>query len=71
MLDAGPALYLAALASVLTSLPWLRKYWANRSHPKLPPGPPTLPLVGSIFSFDDPIRPWLGFSDWKSIYGEH
>jgi hypothetical protein len=69
MLDAGPAFYFATLAFVLVGLSWLRKYRANHSHLPLPPGPPSLPIVGSILSFDDPTRPWQSFNAWKSTYG--
>jgi hypothetical protein len=69
--DAGPAFYFATLAFALVGLLWLRKYRANRSHLPLPPGPPSLPIVGSIFSFDDPTRPWQNFDAWKSTYGGH
>ncbi|KAJ8593655.1 cytochrome P450 [Rhizopogon salebrosus TDB-379] len=70
MLDAGPAFYFATLAFVLVGLSWLRKYRANHSHLPLPPGPPSLPIVGSILSFDDPTRPWQSFNAWKSTYGD-
>ena len=72
MLDTGPALYLAISAFVLTALlSWCQKYWDNRSHPQLPPGPPSLPILGSVLSLDDPFRPWLTFNAWKSTYGAH
>ncbi|OJA14108.1 hypothetical protein AZE42_09825 [Rhizopogon vesiculosus] len=71
MLDTGAGFYLATSAFVLVALSWCQKYWDNRSHPPLPPGPPSLPIVGSIFSLDDPSRPWLSFNAWKSTYGGH
>ncbi|KAJ8583396.1 cytochrome P450 [Rhizopogon salebrosus TDB-379] len=72
MLDAGWTFDSAVLLSafVVAGLTWRRKYRADHSHPPLPPGPPSLPLVGSLFSLDDPARPWLGFSDLKSTYGD-
>ena len=69
MFDAGPGIYLATSAVVLAGLSWCRTYCNNHSHPPLPPGPLSLPIVGSIFSLGDPVRPWLGFNAWKHIYG--
>jgi len=69
MFDAGPGLCLATSALMLIGFSWCQKYWVNRTHPPLPPGPPTLPILGSILSLDDPIRPWLGFNALKSTYG--
>ena len=69
MLNVGLWLYLATPAFVLVCLRWCRKYWDNRSHPPLPPGPPTLPVIGSILSLHNPARPWLDFTAWKSTYG--
>ena len=72
MLDTGLAFYLATSAFVLTGvLSWRWKYWDNRSHPPLPPGPPSLPILGSVLSLHDPFRPWLTFTAWKSTYGAH
>jgi len=71
MFDAGLWYYLATLACTLTGLSWCRKYWNNRSHFPLPPGPPSLPILGSILSFGDPTRPWLTFNSWRSTYGGH
>jgi hypothetical protein len=74
MLDAGPGVIvrLTTLASfVLAGLSWCRKYWNSRSHLPFPPGPPSLPVVGSIFSLGDPLRPWLDFNTWRSTYGWH
>ncbi|OAX30897.1 cytochrome P450 [Rhizopogon vinicolor AM-OR11-026] len=71
MLGAGPVFYLTTLTCVLIGLSWCRKYWDNRSHPPLPPGPPSLPIVGSIFSLHNPTQPWLGFNAWKSTYGRY
>jgi hypothetical protein len=72
MLDTGPAFYLATSAFVLTGLlTWCRKYFDNRLHPPLPPGPPSLPILGSVLSLDDPFRPWLTFTAWKSTYGAY
>jgi hypothetical protein len=68
---AGPEFYLTASAFMLSGLIWCRKRWDNRSRTPLPPGPPSLPLVGSILSLDDPLRPWLSFSAWRSTYGWH
>ncbi|OAX33819.1 cytochrome P450 [Rhizopogon vinicolor AM-OR11-026] len=70
MLDTGPAFYLVTSAFVLAALSRCRKYWNNRSHPPLPPGPSSLPIVGSIFSLDDPFRHWFSFNAWKSTYGD-
>ncbi|OAX36487.1 cytochrome P450 [Rhizopogon vinicolor AM-OR11-026] len=70
MLDTGPMLYLATSAFVLVSLIWGRKRWENRSRPPLPPGPPSLPLLGSILSLGDPARPWLSFNALRSTYGD-
>ncbi|KAJ8592279.1 cytochrome P450 [Rhizopogon salebrosus TDB-379] len=67
---AGPKFYLTASAFMLSGLIWCRKRWDNRLRTPLPPGPPSLPLVGSILSFDDPLRPWLSFSAWRSTYGD-
>ena len=72
MLGTGAGFYLATSAVVLTGLlTWCRKYWDNRSHPPLPPGPPFLPILGSVLSLDDPFRPWLTFTAWKSTYGAY
>jgi hypothetical protein len=71
MLDASPGFYLVTFACVVTGLSWCRKRWNNRSHPPLPPGPFSLPILGSVLSLDDPFRPWLTFNAWKSIYGAH
>ncbi|OAX34414.1 cytochrome P450 [Rhizopogon vinicolor AM-OR11-026] len=70
MFDAGPGLYLATSAFVLVGLSWSQKYWNSRSHPPLPPGPPSFPIIGSILSLSDPVRPWLGFNAWRSRYGD-
>ncbi|OAX32553.1 cytochrome P450 [Rhizopogon vinicolor AM-OR11-026] len=70
MLDIEPMLYLATSALVLVSLSWGRKLWENRSRPPLPPGPPCLPLLGSILSLHDPVRPWLSFNALRSTYGD-
>ncbi|KAJ8592682.1 hypothetical protein M405DRAFT_704539, partial [Rhizopogon salebrosus TDB-379] len=32
------------------------------------PGLPSLPILGSILSFDDLVRPWLTFNAWRSTY---
>ena len=72
MPDTGPGFYLATSAFVLAAsglLRWYRKYWDD--HPPLPPGPPSRPIVGSVLSLDDPLRPWLTFTAWKSTYGVH
>ncbi|OAX34340.1 hypothetical protein K503DRAFT_803670 [Rhizopogon vinicolor AM-OR11-026] len=69
MLDAGPAFYLATSAFVLAGLSWCRQYWDNRSRLSVPPGPPSLPIIGSILSLGDTARPWLAFNDWRSTYG--
>ncbi|KAJ8588356.1 cytochrome P450 [Rhizopogon salebrosus TDB-379] len=72
MLDAGWTFDSALLLSafVVAGLTWRWKYRADHSYPPLPPGPPSLPLVGSLFSLDNPTRPWLGFNDLKSTYGD-
>ncbi|OAX34417.1 cytochrome P450 [Rhizopogon vinicolor AM-OR11-026] len=70
MLDAGPGSYLATSIFVLAGLSWCRKYWNSCSHLPLPPGPPSFPIVGSILSLGDPVRPWLGFDAWRSAYGD-
>ncbi|OAX33816.1 cytochrome P450 [Rhizopogon vinicolor AM-OR11-026] len=69
-LDNRSLLYLATPAFVFASVNWCRKHWENRSRRPLPPGPPCLPILGSILSLDDPARPWLGFNAWKSTYGD-
>ena len=69
MLDTGPAFYLATSVFVLAGLSWCRIFFHNRSHPPLPPGPPSLPIIGSILSLGDPTRPWLSFNAWRSTYG--
>jgi hypothetical protein len=46
MLDAGLGFHLATSVFVLASLSWRRKYWGNRSHLPLPPGPP--PALGEL-----------------------
>ncbi|KAJ8594469.1 hypothetical protein M405DRAFT_491239 [Rhizopogon salebrosus TDB-379] len=59
MLDAGLGFHLATSAFVLASLGWRRKYWDNRSHFPLPPGPPpAFQIVRSIFSLND-LPPWF------------
>jgi hypothetical protein len=60
MLDSGPGFYLATLTFMLADLNWYRKYWNSHSRPPLPPAPPFLPIVGSI---------WLSFDALKSTYG--
>ncbi|OAX34799.1 cytochrome P450 [Rhizopogon vinicolor AM-OR11-026] len=70
MFDAGPVIYIATSAFALVSLHWGRKRWENHSRPPLPPGPPCLPLLGSILSLDDPVRPWLSFNAFRSTYGD-
>ena len=61
--------YAGTSALVLIGLSWWRKYWVKHSHLPLPPGPPNLPLLGSILSLDNPTRPWLAFNSWRSTYG--
>jgi hypothetical protein len=68
-IDTGPAFYFAISALVLAGLSWCRKHWDSRSHLPLPPGPPSFPIVGSIFSLHDPARSWLSFDAWRSTYG--
>ncbi|KAJ8592289.1 cytochrome P450 [Rhizopogon salebrosus TDB-379] len=68
--DTGPAFYFAISALVLAGLSWCRKHWDSRSHLPLPPGPPSFPIVGSIFSLHDPVRSWLSFNAWRSTYGD-
>ncbi|KAJ8592290.1 cytochrome P450 [Rhizopogon salebrosus TDB-379] len=68
--DKGPAFYLAISALVLAGVSWCRNYWDSRSHPPLPPGPTCLPIIGSVLSLKDPVRPWLCFSVWKAKYGD-
>ncbi|OAX32334.1 cytochrome P450 [Rhizopogon vinicolor AM-OR11-026] len=70
MLDSGFVFYLTTSAFVLAGLSWCRTYWDNPSHLPLPPGPPSLPIVGSIFSLDDRLRPWVSFNNWRSKYGD-
>ncbi|OAX34805.1 cytochrome P450 [Rhizopogon vinicolor AM-OR11-026] len=69
MLDIRPVLYLVASAFVLASVNWCRKQWENRSRLPLPPGPPCLPILGSILSLD-PVRPWLSFNALRFTYGD-
>ncbi|OAX39721.1 cytochrome P450 [Rhizopogon vinicolor AM-OR11-026] len=68
--DRGPAFYFAISAFVLAGVSWCQKCWNNRSHLPLPPGPPCLPIVGSLFSLSDPVRSWLSFNAWRSTYGD-
>ena len=69
MIDTWLGLSLVTSAFVLVS--WRRKYLDSRSHPPLPPGPRSLPVLGSVLSLDDPFRPWRSFNAWKHIYGGH
>lgn len=68
MFDDGSRLYLATSALSLAFISCCRKYWLNRSHPPLPPGPTPLPVVGNILSLDVD-RPWVTFNSWRSKYG--
>ncbi|OAX34801.1 cytochrome P450 [Rhizopogon vinicolor AM-OR11-026] len=70
MPDIRTVLYLVTSAIVLASVSWCRKQWGNRSRPPLPPGPPCLPILGSILSLGDPARPWLSFNALRSTYGD-
>ncbi|OAX37164.1 cytochrome P450 [Rhizopogon vinicolor AM-OR11-026] len=75
MLDAELGFYLVTsvfvlAVFVLAGLSWCREFWDNRSHLPLPPGPPSLPIVGSIFSLHDRLRFWMSFNAWRSTYGD-
>ncbi|OAX34015.1 cytochrome P450 [Rhizopogon vinicolor AM-OR11-026] len=70
MFDAGFVFYLATSAFVLAGLSWCRTYRDNPLHLSLPPGPPSFPIVGSIFSLDDRLRSWVSFNNWRSKYGD-
>ncbi|KAF9562064.1 cytochrome P450 [Agrocybe pediades] len=36
----------------------------------LPPGPKSLPLVGSLFSIPATVKPWLAYAEWAKQYGD-
>jgi hypothetical protein len=46
-------------------------FWCKRhSHPHFPPGPPSLPIIGSALSIPRD-KEWLVFTKWAKEYGMH
>lgn len=56
--------YAALLLVAFISIQWLRKPREKYSHLPLPPGPPRLPIIGSLLSVprEDPFKHWLELS---------
>lgn len=60
-------LVLRVVLALVAAVPlWL--LLAGRRNDKRPPGPLTLPIIGTIFT-PDSKGPWLDFSRWRTHYG--
>ncbi|KAF7789486.1 hypothetical protein EIP86_000432 [Pleurotus ostreatoroseus] len=59
--------YLIVLALACT-IAYLGSLSRKARRARLPPGPPSIPIVGALFSLPT-VRPWITFNEWSQKYG--